>query len=53
VASFAREDGTTVATTANPLAMSRTPVSYRLPPPRLGEHDDEIRAWLSGEAADG
>jgi crotonobetainyl-CoA:carnitine CoA-transferase CaiB-like acyl-CoA transferase len=53
VASFVREDGTTVATTANPLAMSRTPVSYRLPPPRLGEHDDEIRAWLSGEAADG
>ena len=27
---------------ANPLKMSRTPPSYRLPPPRLGEHTAEI-----------
>ncbi len=25
----------------NPLKFSRTPVSYRLPPPRLGEHDGQ------------
>lgn len=43
-----REDGTTVATTANPIALSSTPASYRLPPPRLGEHDDSLREWLSG-----
>ena len=33
-----------VDTVANPLHLSRTPVTYRMPPPRLGEHDDEIRA---------
>ena len=33
-----------VDTVANPLAFSRTPVSYRLPPPNLGEHDAELRA---------
>ena len=27
---------------ASPLRLSRTPVSYRLPPPHLGEHSDEI-----------
>ncbi len=32
---------------ASPLGFSRTPVSYRLPPPGLGEHDGELRAWLS------
>lgn len=31
---------------ANPLGFSRTPVSYRLPPPGLGEHDADLRAWL-------
>jgi crotonobetainyl-CoA:carnitine CoA-transferase CaiB-like acyl-CoA transferase len=33
-----------VDTVANPLHLSRTPASYRSPPPRLGEHSDEIRA---------
>jgi crotonobetainyl-CoA:carnitine CoA-transferase CaiB-like acyl-CoA transferase len=28
--------------TANPIRFSRTPVSYELPPPRLGEHTDEV-----------
>jgi crotonobetainyl-CoA:carnitine CoA-transferase CaiB-like acyl-CoA transferase len=37
-----------VDTVANPLQLSRTPVSYRLPPPGLGEHDDDIRAEASG-----
>lgn len=36
-----RRDGSEVMTTANPIRFSRTPVSYRSPPPRLGE-DDEI-----------
>jgi formyl-CoA transferase len=41
VASFA-EAG--VDTVANPLHLSRTPVTYRRPPPQLGEHGDEIRS---------
>lgn len=32
---------------ASPLGFSRTPVSYRLPPPGLGDQDDGLRAWLS------
>jgi crotonobetainyl-CoA:carnitine CoA-transferase CaiB-like acyl-CoA transferase len=53
VAETARDDGTVVATTANPLAFSRTPATYRLPPPRLGEHDTDIRDWLAREGAGG
>ena len=26
----------------SPLTLSRTPASYRRPPPRLGEHTDEV-----------
>jgi crotonobetainyl-CoA:carnitine CoA-transferase CaiB-like acyl-CoA transferase len=33
-----------VDTVANPLQLSRTPATYRMPPPRLGEHDAEVRA---------
>lgn len=36
-----------VRSVRNPIAFSRTPPDYRRPPPRLGEHDDEVRAWLS------
>jgi crotonobetainyl-CoA:carnitine CoA-transferase CaiB-like acyl-CoA transferase len=39
IASFPGAD-----TVANPLRFSRTPATYRMPPPRLGEHDDEVRA---------
>ncbi|HYJ60016.1 MAG TPA: CoA transferase [Actinomycetota bacterium] len=53
VATIERSDGTAVATTANPLALTSTPVSYRAAPPRLGADDDEISAWLDGETADG
>ncbi len=49
VAPVARDDGSVVATTANPLAMSVTPPTYRAAPPRLGEHDAEIRAWLEAD----
>lgn len=31
---------------ANPIGLSDTPVSYRLPPPRLGEHTTELTEWL-------
>jgi crotonobetainyl-CoA:carnitine CoA-transferase CaiB-like acyl-CoA transferase len=32
----------------NPITFSATPVDYRLPPPGLDEHGEEIRAWLTG-----
>jgi crotonobetainyl-CoA:carnitine CoA-transferase CaiB-like acyl-CoA transferase len=35
-----------VALVANPIELSDTPPSYRRRPPRLGEHTDEVRAWL-------
>ncbi|HLR84476.1 MAG TPA: CoA transferase [Nocardioidaceae bacterium] len=31
----------------NALSFSKTPPRYRMPPPSLGEHDDELRTWLS------
>ena len=31
---------------ANPLKFSRTPVQYRRPPPRFGEHTDDVLAML-------
>ena len=30
-----------------PIGLSRDPVRYDRPPPPLGEHSDEIRAWLT------
>lgn len=51
-----RTDGSEVATTRSPIrfagdaALTATPpsrVRADRPPPRLGEHDEEIRAWLS------
>lgn len=37
-----------VRSVRHPITFSRTPADYRHPPPGLGEHDDEVRAWLSG-----
>ncbi len=34
------------AQVSNPIGLSRTPVSYRLPPPRLGQHSAEVEADL-------
>jgi len=31
----------------NPITFSTGELSYTMPPPKLGEHSDEIRAWLS------
>jgi crotonobetainyl-CoA:carnitine CoA-transferase CaiB-like acyl-CoA transferase len=36
----------TAKSIANPIRFSRTPVSYRLPPPMLGEHTSEILLGL-------
>ena len=33
----------------HPITFSATPASYRLPPPALDQHGDEIRRWLSEE----
>jgi crotonobetainyl-CoA:carnitine CoA-transferase CaiB-like acyl-CoA transferase len=35
-----------VPTTRHPVRLSETPATYRLPPPDLDEHGDELRAWL-------
>jgi crotonobetainyl-CoA:carnitine CoA-transferase CaiB-like acyl-CoA transferase len=36
-----------VRTVRSPLRLAATPAAVRRRPPRLGEHSDEIRAWLS------
>jgi crotonobetainyl-CoA:carnitine CoA-transferase CaiB-like acyl-CoA transferase len=36
-----------VRTVRSPMTLSATPVTVRRRPPRLGEHDAEIRAWLA------
>jgi crotonobetainyl-CoA:carnitine CoA-transferase CaiB-like acyl-CoA transferase len=46
VATVVGADGA-VDTVANPLLLSRTPPTYRLAPPAVGEHSDEIRAELA------
>jgi len=35
-----------VTVVRNPISFSDAEVRYRLPPPALGEHSDEIKAWL-------
>jgi crotonobetainyl-CoA:carnitine CoA-transferase CaiB-like acyl-CoA transferase len=36
-----------VPSVRNPITFSATPARYHRPPPKLGEHGDELRAWLS------
>jgi crotonobetainyl-CoA:carnitine CoA-transferase CaiB-like acyl-CoA transferase len=38
-----------VPSVRNPILFSSTPAGYRLPPPTLDEHGDEIRRWLGEE----
>jgi crotonobetainyl-CoA:carnitine CoA-transferase CaiB-like acyl-CoA transferase len=45
------EQGGTFPLIGNPLKLSETPVTYRLPPPRLGEHTDEVLEELLGLTA--
>ena len=40
----------TVDLVANPIELSDTPAVYDRRPPRLGEHTDELRAWLRATA---
>jgi len=47
VATVVGDDGVAVDTVANPLHLSRTPPTYRLAPPGIGEHTDEIRAEVT------
>jgi len=43
---LAGEGPRAVPTIRHPLGFSRTPPTYRLPPPDLDEHGAEVRAWL-------
>ena len=45
------EGETMVPSVRNPITFSQTPADYRLPPPALDEHGEEIRAWLKGEGS--
>ncbi|USX55062.1 CaiB/BaiF CoA-transferase family protein [Lentzea sp. HUAS12] len=40
-----------VPTTRHPIRFSETPAVYRLPPPGLDEHGDELRQWLKEDQA--
>jgi crotonobetainyl-CoA:carnitine CoA-transferase CaiB-like acyl-CoA transferase len=42
-----------VRTVRSPMTLSATPAAVRRRPPRLGEHDAEIRAWLERDEAAG
>ena len=35
----------------NPITFSASDIRYDLPPPTLGEHSDEVRAWIDGSDA--
>jgi crotonobetainyl-CoA:carnitine CoA-transferase CaiB-like acyl-CoA transferase len=41
-----RTDGERIPTVRSPIDLSGTPVVVRSAPPRLGEHETEIRRWL-------
>ncbi|MGB7818161.1 MAG: CoA transferase [Ornithinibacter sp.] len=41
-----------VPSVRHPIRLSETPPDYRLPPPSLDEHGEEIRSWLAGPAED-
>ena len=41
------EGATAIPSVRNPITFSETPAEYRLPPPALDEHGDEIRRWLA------
>ena len=34
----------------NPIIFSATPITRYAPPPRLGEHNHQVRRWLAGES---
>jgi len=40
-----------VPSVRNPITFSASSIRYDLPPPTLGEHSDEVRAWIDGSDA--
>lgn len=46
--SIEREDSGPIELVGSPMRFSKTPVSYTLPPPRLGEHTDQVLKSLLG-----
>jgi crotonobetainyl-CoA:carnitine CoA-transferase CaiB-like acyl-CoA transferase len=44
--------GETVKVIANPVRLSGTPADYRIPPPLLGEHSEEVLSGLLGMTAE-
>ncbi|MCW2839012.1 MAG: carnitine dehydratase [Aeromicrobium sp.] len=40
-----------VPSVRNPITFSASGIRYDLPPPTLGEHSDEVRAWIDGSDA--
>jgi crotonobetainyl-CoA:carnitine CoA-transferase CaiB-like acyl-CoA transferase len=46
VVEIPRGAGPPLCQVANPVALSETPPTYRLPPPGLGEHDEAVRSEL-------
>jgi crotonobetainyl-CoA:carnitine CoA-transferase CaiB-like acyl-CoA transferase len=46
------EGASAVPSVRNPITLSATPPGYRLPPPTLDEHGDEIRRWLAEPAGE-
>lgn len=45
------DDEPGIATLANPIRLSRTPVDYVRAPPDLGRDDADVRAWLASQDA--
>jgi crotonobetainyl-CoA:carnitine CoA-transferase CaiB-like acyl-CoA transferase len=48
VVPMAHSSGAPVNVIANPVRLSETPTDYRLPPPALGEHTEEVLQGLLG-----
>jgi crotonobetainyl-CoA:carnitine CoA-transferase CaiB-like acyl-CoA transferase len=51
VVEMAHGSGQSVNVIANPVRLSETPADYRLPPPRLGEHTEEVLTGRLGMSA--
>ncbi|XDZ69513.1 CaiB/BaiF CoA transferase family protein [Alphaproteobacteria bacterium LSUCC0226] len=47
-----RDDGSQISTTAYAVRLGVTPAQYRTPPPRLGEHNDQVITEWAGLTAD-
>jgi crotonobetainyl-CoA:carnitine CoA-transferase CaiB-like acyl-CoA transferase len=47
------EGSAAVPSVRNPIRFSETPPDYRLPPPSLDEHGEEIRRWLGAPPREG